>query len=539
MQDFVNKQDIKGNLFITNAFNFLIKKFKQSTKIFSYSSGLGQLLLVVNNLGKLIMLYVRDSLNQTNFYTATREEAIFGLSSLVGHQAKRGTSAFGTISLKIKNDLNLSLYGGTIYITNYLKLKNNFDESIPYIIDMPSDYFPVDLNLKNDYELSIKQGELIFEEFNGTGEDLQSFNIINGPNELIEDSFIRVTVNGKLYKNYTSIYDIPYKEHGCLIRNGITGGIVIIFGNELNHSIPKLGEKIVVDYLLTKGSQGNVLNENSLKWSFIDTGFDINNNEVNLNEIFDISTINKPDFGSDSEDKNLTKIIAPYVNFNQVLHDEKSIFYYFSKLNYFSVIKIFRESEFDLNNYNVMLIPKIENRFSNNEDFFDFDINKILLTKEEQKRILNMIMESDLKSANINITLINPLIRKVSLDIMISCYSIVNGKSVNQNFVKREIRRVLNEYQLKNNRVNKLPHSDIVRILDSLDFCDSVKVIIIPESEDYIDEYGDVNLNNDELVVIRGGFTDSNGVPYFDTFDSEDETQSSVNISITFNGLIK
>lgn len=533
MLEFLRKDRITGTRLIEDTVDFLVKKYKQNKKIFSYSTALGQLTLVLNNLSQLIFYFIKDSTNQNNFATADRIHSVQGLAQLQGHNASRGRSAFGEVTLALKLDAPQELaVGKTIYLTNYSEVKC-LNNNLTYLVDLNKDFITLDLNSVKQTSFKIIEGTLNVKSTKGTGEDLQSFPIQVFPNEMIDDNFIVVTVNGTIYQKYESLRDIPYKTAGCLVKTGITSGITIIFGKELIHSIPPLGSEIVVNYLLTKGKAGNINNTNA-QFEFVSTGFDLSGKEVNLNDYFQIYNNLPPDFGADAEDIKLTKILAPNISRNFVIHDKPSITYFFGKMNYFSTIKVFRNNDEDPNTYNVLLLPRLIDRLNVSEDYFNADITKFVLSKQEKTRLLNAIHESGIKSGNLTIRLFDPVLRYFSISIFADVFEIFGGKPVKLEDVERDIRTVLSNYMLQNERINKVPHSDIVRIIDEIEAIDTVKVIFHPQYKEDIDEFGNIRLEEDHMSVLRGGFVDFNQIEYTDKFDPNDDSMGSVNIKVQY-----
>ena len=62
----------------------------------------------------------------------------------------------------------------------------------------------------------------------------------------------------KLWKNYDSLYDLNHDEEGVLIKNSVTGGLTVFFGNGNFGKNPPLGSIINVSYIKTRGSAGNI-----------------------------------------------------------------------------------------------------------------------------------------------------------------------------------------------------------------------------------------------------------------------------------------
>lgn len=532
LHNFLKANQIKAESLINTTVNYLVKTYKQSLKSFSFSTGFGQLILVVSNLFQIVLLYISDAITQLNMHTANRNVTIYGLSRLTGHNPVRGHSAVGEISLRTKEGSAGVMDGNIVYIPNFTRV-TCLNNNIAYLMNIGADDIAIDINDTGATKIKIIEGVLDFQRFTGTGEDGQSYEVNAFPGKLIDDQFIIITVNGEKYDIFNSLYEIPFGNKGVLAKTGITSGIDIFFGSDVNLVIPPLGSDVRVDYLLTSGAEGNILDED-VQFKFTDTGFDINGNEVNLDEMFEITTELPPDFGANGESPELTKILAPHISRNFIIHDEQSIKYFLGRMNFFSVIKVFKEILDNENRFNTLLLPIIKNRLGVGEDYFNMDIEKFTLSETEETRLINMIDESGRKSSNITIRLIQPDLRKSAMIIFLEVFERYKGIIVRETQVRKDVREVLNTYHLSNKRVNKIPHSDIVRILDSIDYIDTVKVIFVPENIEDIDTKGNLSVGERSLIVIRGGFTDSESVEYIDEYNPSGEILGSVNLDINF-----
>ena len=117
--------------------------------------------------------------------------------------------------------------------------------------------------------------------------------------------------------------------------------------------------------------------------------------------------------------------------------------------------------------------------------------------------------------------------------VFLEVHKTLNHKSINEDGVRAKVRTSLNQYFLNNDRVNKIPHSDIIALLDDMPEIDTVKVVFIGEDgTDSIDDMGNISVADTEVAVIRGGWTDDNGVHYADEYDPVGDTLGSVNVSI-------
>jgi hypothetical protein len=532
LYQFLKANKVKADTLLDDTVSYLVATYKQSVDTFTYASSLGQLILVVKNLFSLVLFYIQDGITQSNFHTANRDVSIYGLSRLTGHNPVRGHSARAEISLRVKPNAQNNFSGNYIYIPNYSKVKC-LNNGLFYIMDLGADDIVLDVTNTGSVRTKLLEGTLDYQSFTGNGKDNQSYEASAPSNRLMDDNFIIVTVNGEKYEQFSSLYDMPFGAKGVIVKTGITSGIDLFFGSSVNTVVPPQGSEIRVDYLLTSGAAGNKPDKDVI-FEFVDTAFDINSEEVNLNDVVDSVVELPPDFGADGENPNTTKLLAPFISRNFIIHDTKSIRYFLGRMNFFSVIKIFKDITDNDNRFNVLLLPKITDRLAPGEDYFSVDVNKFLLGEQEKTRLVNMLDESGRKSANISINPIDPVIHRSVMVIMIEVFERMNGVIVRKTQVRKDVRDILSKYHLNNPRVNKIPHSDIVRILDEISYVDTVKVIFIAEKSEDIDSKGNLSVDERGIIIMRGGFTDNEGVVYADSYDPDGELLGSVNLDITF-----
>jgi len=526
----IPKNKVKAIDSINELTNNLIIRFKNNLRSFTYASSFGQIILVLQNHVNNIFYYINDSATQSNFKTANRIHSVHGLARLQGHNAFRGSSARGSIILIRNPSINISIAGDKIHIPNYTKIQN-LENGLQYTILMNTDFKTFNINDTKELQIPIVEGVVETHTFTGTGTNIQTYELPNLQFQMYDDSYVEVMVNGKIYEQYISLYDIPYGAAGCLVKTGMTSGVDIIFGKNNFQEIPPLGSEIKVNVLTTNGSIGNLFNSKTT-WKLNDTCFDGNGNELSLDDIFYVNNNILPCLGADSEDINLTKILAPNISRSFILHDKKSINYFFKKMNYFSSINIFKKTIDNINEYSVYLVPSLINRLITGENYFTISLDKFLLLDYEKAQILSQIQESGIESANITMELINPLIQKFAMMIYCELEDGVDADISNMMITRQNILNIISNYLLNRESTSDIIHSEIVSLINGLDNIYSVKVILLSQDSKYIDSLGNIKVDNNQIAVIRGDWTDSNNVYFKDEFDPLNDYMGCVNINI-------
>ena len=532
MSKYFNTTRIKGAELLSDALNYVKEQYSQYKESFTYASPYGQIILVLHNITQLLFYYIKDALKQSNFATANRTTTIYGLAELQGHTATRGISAIGQISITKNPDS--TVHPDAIHVPNYSRLLC-VDTGNPYVIVLPTSHTHVTISNLTTAKFNIVQGEMETQAFTGTGTDVQSFVVAGGINRMIENDRIWITVNGVEYERVDSLYDSTYKQPVFLVKNDISGrGITVVFGTSSMHAIPPLGSEILIHYLITKGAGGNLTGITAPKFTWTDSAYDSTGTEINMNEYVVTTVSMTPEFGANSESPTLTKVLAPNISRNFIMYDERSIEYFFKKMNFFKTVKVIRDSVIDSSNiYSVLLLPDLKTRLSTTENYFTAPISKFILSTPDRDRLLQSILDKNIKSTNISLNLYTPKFWYYAMVVDMTLHPTYSNKIVSQDAHRTTITNVINEYLLSTTRTNVIPHSDIVRILDELEFCDTVKVTFIPEHSSMIDQYGNIRVEDTAVAVCRGGFVTEQGVEVSDSLTPTAGTIGALTINIS------
>jgi len=536
----ISKTRIQAEEILEDIKNYLKNKYNQSDKVFTPSSAFGQILYAISYITEMILFFIEDSITELNIITASKKSSVYGLSRLTGHNPTRSVSATGEISFSLHDISNIK--GDSILIPKYSKIKCINNNRI-YILNLEEDYLLINIKDKKTYYSKIIQGELQSQTFTGTGEKLQSYNVAARGSQQFENNFVNVYVNGELWSKKDSLYDLSMNEKGYIIKTGINSGIDIYFGNMYFGMIPPLGSSIRVEYLLSSGTNGNLLLNNDVYFEWIDNGYDNLGNDINLNDTLYTALHKQINFGADYESPEFTKLIAPEMSRSFVLATTENYKYFFKKFNYFSSIDAFTTFEDnyidDDNVIYLFLIPDISKRLTSNENYFTVNTEYFKLTNEENDKIIDLIEESGSKMINTIVKLVDPVIKKYVINIYLVIYEKYSVDTIYDDIIMR-----LSDYFLSLQRRDLIPASDLVKIIEDVDGVDSVNLYFISEENEQkhmedpndknlygLDVLGNIVMKKNELPVIRGGWSDRLGNVYLDYLDKVNP--SSVNIYVT------
>jgi len=562
--------------------------YKQAKQLYQVSSPWGQIQMVLGRLSQMILFYIEDAQTELNINTASRPDSIRGLAQLAGHDVTRAVAANGDLYLSY-NGVIPKMTGTHVIIPNYNVMKCK-DNGLEYVIAFGQDEIKVDLygNRERTF-FKILQGTIENQTFTGTGASLQSFPVAVPTGTMIDNWFVNVYVNGKKWKKYDSLLDIPLDAEGYLVKTGITGGVDVFFGNSNFGKIPESGNIIEVQYLITAGLTGNIREVEGVQFEFVDAGYDIDGNEINLNEIFNIGISNQINFGSDPESTYLTRLLAPKTSRSYVLANPTNYVHFFEKFQLFSYINAYTEyNEFDPwidNVIYLLLIPDINTRFRAGENYFTIPVEYFKLSDIEKWKVQTLLEESGQKIVSTVVSFVEPTFKKYGININLSVW-----EGYSKDVIYEKIVSNLSEYFSKFKRKDFLPKSDLIAILETIEGIDSVSFHFISElietelrnlmsgetvkysvsltetqrtqlltryetlSEagvltndmkineilqfqtfnsfvnSQLDINGDIVLAKNEIPLIRGGWLDRNGNYYSDVLDKN--KLSSVNVGI-------
>jgi hypothetical protein len=532
---FLQKARAEASDIMNQLRDYLTEKYKQAGQVFSLSSAYGQILHAFTEISNMILFYIEDSVTELNIFSASRKSSIQGLARLAGHSATRIISASGEVEIALFQNPN-GINGNQILIPRYSRIQcvNN---NLVYILDIPDQEVRIPFSSTSAVYARVVQGEIQTQIYTADGTSLQSYSIQERSFNYIDNFYIKVYVNGEEWKSYDSLYDIPRDAKGYVAKTGIAGGLDIYFGNGPFGLIPVLGSEIRIEYLRSTGSNGNLREGDLVYFSWIDPGYSLYNEQIDLNEITNVKMSRVISFGSDGEDVELTRKIAPKTSRSYVFANPDNYIIFLSKFNYFSVIDAYTtwNDEYidDDNIIYLFLVPDITKRLTQGENYFTVSQQYFTLTSQEKDKVLSLIEDSGQKIVTTVVKIVDPLISKYVMNVSLVTY---DGYST-QNIRSQVIDEVSN-YFLSTTRRDRIPKSDLIKVIENIEGVDSVNVSFIGEANEAkvdqtapligLDEFGDIILEKDELPLIRGGWTDHNGVYYQDGIQAD--KPSSLNI---------
>lgn len=506
---------------------YLQTTFKQSRSVFTAASPFGQLLIVVENLSQLIFYYIEDSITELNINEASRVSSIYSLAALAGHNPSRAIGATGQI--RIIRKPNIDPPATKVILNNLFRIRCE-NNGLTYAIELTQEEVRLALSgTEIPAVFNIRQGQLESQTFTAKGQAFESYQMGTPNNFYIDNFIVNVYVNGEKWTKYESLLDIPRNAKGFLARTGNTNGLDIFFGNGSMGLIPTAGSTIVVEYLNTDGSAGNVKVEDTRQvvFTFVDTGFSPIGEEILMNDYFNIVTISPPNFGVDPEDPNLTRLIAPRASKNFALVNIDNYEVLLQKMQMFSTIKVFLDQDangsiLDSRMINLFLVPDVSQMFKNGTDYFNLPIEKFKLTAFQKNELLKYLEKSGTKMISSDTKITDPKIIRYVLNV-----SLIVFDDVSTDIIKSDVADKIGSYFIKLKRHDRVPKSDLITAIEAINGVDSVNVNVICELNEIdklnnpssskligVDEFNDIVIGLDEFPVLRGGWKDYQGNTY-------------------------
>ena len=483
---------IRTNELLRDTITFLTDKFAQSNKLFTISSPYGQTLFVQENIQQLNNYYIEDSITELSAREASRDSSVYGLADLAGYRPSRAVAAMGQVSLRVKPSVTAEIVGNVVNIPNYTRLKC-INNNASFIVELTRDDIKLDVSSSSNTNINVTQGyveDQILDK--GYGTPYASYAVNFPKNYHIDNKWVKVYVNNVIQPLYDNLLKVPAGSPGCMVKSGITSGIDIFFGNGKFGSYPQLGAEVKVEYLVTDGYSGNVNSSNpdDVQWEFSETGYDAVGNEVDLNEVFDITTVVIPNFGSNPEPIELTRLMLSKSNDRLMTETDYELL--LRRMQVFSMVRVFRDSTND-RVFNMFLIPDINVLISGNMDYFSIPLDKFTMSEKKKNELLRYMEKMGTKTISSDIKAIDPIISKYILNI-----TIIKIGDHDDNNIRKDAISAISNYFLTTSRQDRIPRSDIIRILEDVEGVDSVNVRVVSEKNEISKKK---NINNPDIGV--------------------------------------
>ena len=477
---FLQAARIKASEIRNDARQYISRVYGRAGNLFTTASPFAQIIQVMSELTEMIFYYVEDATVEQNIITAQQPESIYGLARLTGHDPSRGLSAIGEIEIRWKAGAQNNIAGSALYIPANSQIRSDLNGHT-YLMKSSTDIISLSTSEFNYIKIPIIQGQIETQDFTGTGEAFQSFNVQTGG--VTAHDQVKVSVNGQMWQVYSSLYDMNDNTEGVVVKTGILGGIDLFFGNGNFGAIPTNGAVVTVEYLKSKGAGGNLGESKDVTFKFVDTGYDGVRNEYDLNELLEVNVTSAPKLGANEESIEFTKLIAPLQSKSFVLATPDNYEHFLSKYNMFSYIDAYNTTDDqyldDDNIIYLFLLPDVAGKLTGNIDYFSVSTEEFFFSQSELEAFRNAIESSGQQMVTTEIEFVKPVKKYYSMNI-----SVRHFEGFDEIQLMNNIRAKVSEYLLKITRRDRLPKSDIVALIENIDGIDSVNVQFLSRSQE-------------------------------------------------------
>ena len=493
---FLDSARVTGKQIFDDSRTYLSRMYKKSNNFFTTASPYAQILEVMSHIGELILFYLEDVTVEQNIYTAQHPESIYGLSRLTGHEATRGFSATGEIRFRWKPGKGNEIAGNNLIIppNAIIQFENN---GLKYFLQTDKDSFLLPKGSNQFMRANIIQGEKESQSVTGTGESFQSFNIQTGGTT--DHSLVDVTVNGEKWTKYESLYDMLDTNKGYVLKTGISGGLDVYFGTGNFGVIPSLGSVIEINYIKCQGDEGNLNQSGDLTFKWVDEGADSIGETHDLNELLIGEVTVAPFMGANPENPEFTKMMTPISSKSYVLANPESYEYFLSRYAQFSYLDVYNTTNDGyLDDDNVMYIfaiPDLNKRLLKGTDYFSVDESEFFFGKDETDRMLGVIEDSGKQMITSEAVFVEPKAVKYRMDVSIRYF-----EGFKQEEVFNDIRSKISNYLTNIIRRDKLPKSDIIALIETVEGVDAVNVQFVSSVEEQARKDGYYTYNQVTVV---------------------------------------
>lgn len=468
-------KNIQFDAILQDIKQFLSKSIGGNTNI-GQSSVFGQLLTVISAVAHNIMAYIEDALVEQNKYTAQRKKSIYGLAAQSGYQPSTGRAAgvWLQIASKPANETGLDV---VVFDRARLICTQN---GLYYVavLNSPSITLSSDNATGTQYIYAV-QGRMETQRFVSTGGNLYAQNIPYVG--YIDTQYLKVYINGELWEQSASLYDMTPDSKEYYIRFNPVTGLDIVFGNDVHGRPLQQNDVIEVTYLLHDGEGGNLEVDDNTYFIFADTLTDTSGEHVNANGIFRISFATKDSVasGSNSESTAVTKQMIGFNSRALVLADSNNFRNFLSKYSFVGYNRTWSEKGSMVINSMVMQNHKLH--MSRGSDYFKLIDQDFLLTPLQKASIKNALERSGQLLAGCTFNMVDIDLAKYALYVYVK----LADANISHEYISTQIKQYVGEFMSNTSSDSYIPKSDIIKVIkDNISGIDGINVYIISEDNE-------------------------------------------------------
>lgn len=459
--------------FLSAVKNYLSKTLSNFDSAYGNSTIFGQLINVLGGVVQNIMMYIEDALTEQNKWTAQRKKSIYSLASISGYNPSYGHAAGVQLKLSFTPSSTQSL---DVIINNHEQLTCT-QNGLPYNIILPQE--AIVLNIRKDSSdkyLYAVEGRFESQTFVSEGGKYwtRNFQFVGD----IDVDYLTVTVNDEPWEYKASLYDMTADGKQFTYKVGYTGGIDLIFGNNVHGRALKNNDIVKVTYLIHDGETGNLDPHTETYFVFDNNLGDISGESIDGNSLFVVTfgTIDGITSGTNSEDVESVRNNIGYNSRALVLASPENYKDYLSKFSFIGYNRTWSEPGSMI--VNTLAMKNYKLNLSKGIDYFNLSKNDFLLSDVQKQSVIQSIENSGRQLAGVTYNIIDPEICKY----MLSVYVKLKHNKSDKTYVEAKIRNIIGEFFSNIYSDQFIPKSDIEKlILDNVDGVDGVNCYFLSE----------------------------------------------------------
>ena len=436
-----------------------------------------------------VMFYIEDAFTEQNIFTAIRKQSVYSLAKVSGYEPYYGSAASGTLLGSIQINNGLTSKTSKVFIKNKATIINKHT-GISYALLLPSNYYIFDVSQPLiSHEFKIIEGSFKRSTYTAKGYNFETVHI-TAPN-LFDKEYLEVKVNGETWEITGNFYDMTENGHEYILQVGYDNTFDIMFGNNIYGKTLTEGDVVTIDYLAHDGVVGNISPSDSSEFVFSDYGMDSLGNQVNINDYMVLTLKNCISGGNDSDSIDFVRNMVGSNSRSLVLVSEDNFNLFFKRFSFIGYTNCWAESNTMF--INATCLSNIKDNIKDIEDYFNININDMLLSNDQKDMIINTLENSKKSFAGITLQFKDPIIRQFAFICYVKADSVYNKETITQS-----IRQTLGNYFLNiENNKSFIAKSELISLIS--ENCENIKAIDL----DIISEYGETAYYNGKYEVYE------------------------------------
>lgn len=435
--------------------SFLNKVFGKEGQEYSKANIFSVVFEGIKGVMQNMMFYIEDAVTEQNVFTATRKKSVYSLAKISGYDPWYGSAATGTVLISSKITNGTGTASSKILIPNYTTLQDKSSGTI-YTLMLSNDYIMLDLNLPlTSYDVKFVEGSWRTATAVAEGNAMETLTI--APHGLFDKNYLDVYVNGEKWSATGCVYDMTEDSKEYVVTSNFDGNILLVFGDGVYGRKLSEGDNVSIMFINHNGSSGNMKITDTPELEFRDNIVDSLGNNLDGNELLNITLSNNASGGTDSDSISFVRNMIGYNSRSLVLASEDNFKMF---LNRFSFIGPFNIVTYeDSLNLTVVAFSNLLQNIESVSDYYTVEEKNLLLSDYQKSVIKKSLSNSNKTFGGVSIQFVDPIIRNYSM----CCYIKVDN-DYEKYVVKQSISKVIGNYFLNlGTNIQYIAKSDIIK----------------------------------------------------------------------------